>query len=435
MTEEEPVKPAKGPLQAPKNPKKTWTNPALRTMGIRKVSLPSRNWMIFWTILASIGGGIYYDKIQQKVIREKYTSQVQHLAQEAYSADRLPRKVTVFIAPPPNDFLEESLRHFRKYIKPILNAAAIDYEVYTETRQGDIRSQVAEEIRQIRRDKIEDKKLKEQQRNEDVYNHSWSKYFQDTKSYLTSCFNREKEPEQYISKYDLFETKDVLGIYKVMDTKIPVRDNVDDPELSGGVVCIGRGTFKEYINGVHEGLLGPLEMPEPVVEPVDGQGEDTEGNSYDSKPEELQPTYDESKDEQSPVPAPYIVPADYPKGELAPELDFSKTLFNRKGVSVLFEQPIYVYPIPKITGFVRIPEKIYNYFTARKLTEEVSQRTMTVVNGKSRKFEYRDKYLAGEEEPNWPHKWVEKGKAKKSEWVQELEVDDRVTDHLYVLDN
>lgn len=454
--------------------KKSWSNPALRAMGIPRISLPSRNWMIFWTVLATIGGGIYYDKQEQKAIREKYTNQVKHLAQESYGADRLPRKITVFIAPPPNDFLEESLRHFRKYIKPILVAAAIDYEVYTETRQGDIRSQVAEKIRQMRRGILEEQQKEELARIEHAHNKSWTKFAADTLSNIKSFFRKPDEPEKLASRHDLYDSKDVLGLYRVFQPTTPVRDDVQDPNRCGGIVCIGRGSYKEYINGIQEGLLGPLEKPEvPVVtEPRETETKTENGelpklagasdvqkveasdvqssevnnvqkvDTTDvstavttSNEENIQPENDdEPESNEPPVPAPYIVASDYKTGKLAPELDFSRTITNSKGIPVLFEQPVYVFPIPKISGFLRIPEKIYNYFTTRTLAEEVSEKTLIVVNGKSRPFEYKDKYLAGEEEPNWPKKWVEKGKKKNSEWVQDLEVDDRISARLRVFE-
>lgn len=440
-------KPADGLAIPTTKVKKQWSNPALRAMGIPKISLPSRNWMIFWLVLASIGGGIYYDKHQQKIIREKYTKQVEHLAQEIYTADRLPRRLTIFIAPPPNDFLEESLRHFRKYIKPILNAAAIDYEIYTETRQGDIRSQVAEKIRQLRRASLEESRLQQLKEEEEAYERSWTNFFNVQKKRITSIFSKEEEPEVLKARNELYTARDVLGLYRVFEPKSPVRDNVEDPLLCGGVVCVGRGSFKEYVNGLHEGLLGPLEKREPALKIVEQEEENlgssaseasvSEALTETEKQEDIQPDSEEDgpKDQQPPVPAPYIAPADYSNGTLAPELDFSKTILNEKGVPVIFEQPIYVFPIPKISGFMRIPEKIYNYFTTRKLAESVSSKSLVVVEGKSRPFEFKDKYLAGEEELDWPKKWVERGKTKKSEWVQDLEIDERVTSRLRVFDN
>ncbi|RKP32621.1 hypothetical protein METBISCDRAFT_11800 [Metschnikowia bicuspidata] len=387
-------------------PKKQWSNPALRAMGIPRFSLPSRNWMIFCSVLASVGGSIYYDKQQQKAVRDRYVAQVAHLANEECAANRLPRKLTVFIAPPPNDFLEESLRHFRRYIKPILDAAAIDFDVYTEMRQGDIRAQVAEKIRQLRRAQAEQQRAAAEKQVQEAREHSW-------------------RPEHLVSRAELYEVKDLLGLYRVVEPTKPVCDHVDDAALCGGVVCIGRGSYKEYLTGIHEGFLGPLEAP--VVEAG------LVGASKISQKSELFDA-DASSDAQLSVPVPFISATDYKNCVLAPEFDFSQNILSKDGVPVLFEQPVYVFPVPKISGFTRIPEKIYNYFTRRKLAEDVSEKTLVVVHGKSRPFEYKDKYLASEEELDWPKKWVEKGKAKKSEWVQKLEVDDRVTRRLRVFD-
>ena len=62
------------------------------------------------------------------------------------------------------------------------------------------------------------------------------------------------------------------------------------------------------------------------------------------------------------------------------------------------------------------------------------ERTATIVNNKSRPFVYKDVLMAKEEEMDWPKKWVEKGKERNSEWVQELEHDERVTSRMKVFE-
>lgn len=59
-----------------------------------------------------------------------------HLSEEVYTNDRIPRKLTIYIAPPPNDFLDESLRIFRKFIKPVLNAGSVDFEILVRVDKG-----------------------------------------------------------------------------------------------------------------------------------------------------------------------------------------------------------------------------------------------------------------------------------------------------------
>lgn len=457
----EPKAPAAAAPKA-KPAKKTWSNPALRAMGIPRISLPSRNWMIFWTVLASIGGGIYYDKHQQKKIREKYMKQVEHLSQIPYPADRLPRRLLIFIAPPPDDFLDESLSHFRKYVKPILNAAAIDYEVYTETRQGDIRAEVAERIRELRRLKIQ---------LEDTVAPKDSKAWRNYLPALRNPFKKVEEPEVFVSRHELYSPTDVIGLYRLTSEVTPVRDDALDP--AGGVLCIGRGTYKEYMAGVHEGLLGPLEKPAVVLDTKSdevtsgeqlhegttipehlptAEGEDakevknigdfqhidqapplptTEEPTQSDFAQDENPT---KKPEREPVPEPYIASEQYAAAPLAPELDFSSVIRNDKNVPVLFEQPVFVYPIMKVRGFLNLPRKIYGYFTRRYIAEQVAQDTIAVVDYHTRGFEYKDLMMGRAEEQLWPKKWVARGKEKNSEWVKDLVVDARVTDRMSVFD-
>lgn len=425
---------------APK-PKKSWSNPALKAMGIPRVSLPLRNWLIFWSVLASVGGAIYYDKREQRLVREKYMQQVQHLGAEPYATARLPRKISVFIAPPPDDFLEELLRHFRKYIKPVLNAAAVDFDVYTESRQGEIRHNVAEQIRALRRGQVEQAQADAAAQAKDAYARLWRRFFTET---VPGVFRRrEPEPEVLTSRHELYTPTDVLGLYKVAGTVEPERDNGSDPLQCGGVICVGRGAYKEYMNGVHEGLLGPLDEPQepPKVESLEvkellvselaPEKESAEVSDKEATPDDFAAA-DGADPKQPPVPAPFILPEQYAAAQLAPELDMSRVVVNAKNTPVIFEQPVYVFALPKLTGMANMPRKIYRYFTTRTLAEQETKKAVELVEGASRPFEYKDAYMAKEEELEWPKKWVERGKTKNSEWVRELELDERVTSRMHV---
>lgn len=414
--------------------KKGFSNPALRMMGIPRISLPSRNWMIFWSVLASIGGGIAYDKYQQKQIRKEYMAKVEKLSKEVYESNRLPRKLTIFIAPPPDDFLDKSMAYFKKFIKPVLNAAAIDYDILVASKQGDIRVSVSERIRQLRRDKIEQEKQAQQQQEQLAYDRSWKKFVTATvPGIFKAPFQRKQEQaEEFKSYKDIYEPKDLLGYYFKYDTITPIKDDSLEDINTGGVVCIGRGTYKEFIQGVHEGLLGPLEAP-PKVEEVQPEGQ--EALPVEAEPVESSDfrTEEETKD-TNPIVPPFIKTSEYGNAQLAPEFNFDQIIKDNNNVTVLFEQPIYVFPVPNVLGFLNVPKKIYNYFTKRRIAEEFSERTLHIVDNKSRPFEYKDQFLAKEEELLWPKKWVEKGQQKNSEWVQEIVVDDRVANHLRIVD-
>lgn len=418
--------------------KKQWKNPALRRLGIPRWSLPSRNWMIFWTVLASIGGGIAYDKYEQSLIRKKYMELVKPLAEEKYELDRVPRKLTIFIAPPPNDFLDSSLKLFKKFIKPVFNAAAVDFDIFSETRQGDIRAHVAQKIRDMRKEEI----AKQQKMIKDAeiakYNKSWTKFFKED---IPNLFKKQ-EPQQEVikSRSELYEAKDVLGIFKIVDPISPVPDDTRDPLKAGGVVCIGRGAYKEYMNGVHEGLLGPLEKPQFLIDEEQKLEDEKQQERLEKiakakeEGKEPEPEPVENEDQPRPVVKPFIKPEDYANAELAPEFDLSKIIISEKNVPALFEQPIYVYPVPNLVGFSKIPWKIYRYYTKRWLAEDFGSRALNVIENKSRPFEYKDVFQAKEEELDWPKGWIKRAHEKNSEWIQEFIVDERVTNRMRVLD-
>lgn len=379
----------------PKPKSKGWSNPAFRAMGIPHISLPSRNWSIFLISVTGIVATAVYDRQQLKQIRNHYMEQVESGGLQAYESSRLPRKLTIFVAPPPNDFLETSMKYFRKYIKPILNSAAIDFDILVANKQGDIRTSVSDRIRQLRAEAVAEpldpvaKPLEPAPIND------------ETKSF-----------------HDLYETKDLLGYYYHYKPITPIKDDSLDPETAGGVVCIGRGAYKEFIQGVHEGLLGPLHQPK-VSEPNLNETEQGDKTSEDKSNQSIPP---------------FIEPAKYCDAELAPELRFDRFLIDKNGVPVFFQQPIYVFPVPNILGFVNLPKKIYGFFTKRYVAEEFGERTLRIINNRARDFQYKDQFMAKEEELLWPKKWVAKGKANKSEWVQEVVIDDRVVKLLRVFD-
>lgn len=445
---------------APK--KKGITNPALQMMGIKRLALPSRNWMIFWSVVGTIAGGIAYDKLQQKDARKRYTAQVEEFARVSYEVERLPRKLTVFIAPPPNDFLATSVLVFLKFIKPVFNAAAIDFDIFTESRQGDIRSSVAEKIRELRRETADEDKNKLEQQRQDAYNKSWKKFFTEDLWLKFSGFNSNKNADEEVtaSRHDLYTPKDVLGLYKITEPLEVKRDDESNELFSGGVICIGRGAYKEYITGIHEGLLGPLDKPQWLIDDEIKEQEAKKALEEEEKlkngvpevdaPAQTEPEStnepnaspvldDEEKEDEIPVPKAFIKPEDYASAEYAPEFaevfKDGKLLRNKKNTPVLFEQPVYVFPVVNVQGFLRIPEKIYRFFTTREVAEAMGAEAVEIVNNHIRPFEIkRDEFMGSVEEKEWPKKWVASGVEKGSEWVQPLIVDPRVVERIRVYD-
>ncbi|KAK9386992.1 mitochondrial import inner membrane translocase subunit Tim54 [Lipomyces mesembrius] len=362
-------------------------NPVLIALGIPRLRLPGRNMSIFLGTVLGISSMIYYDRKNRRANRQKWKDRVSYLAKETLQANGMPRKVTVYVAPPPGDHLDVTIAHFTQYVKPVLTAAAIDWELVEAKRQGDIRHQVAEQIRKERRGEG------------------------DSRDELMKAVTDGL-------KYD----------------------------TEGGVICVGRGAYKEYLHGLNEGWLGPLEMPaspqlEKRVDEVHGlleSGDDVTQTAVEaSKAAEAGVVTsqvadanksiegddgEEKIDKKPPVPKPYISQGDYGSAPTPPEL-----------ARIISFQPIVYIPHPHILGFLNTPIRTYRFFTKRELADRCGRLTASVALSQSRPFIPRIDLAQGMEEENeWPKKWKETALEKGSEWMQDFVVDDRIAERLRV---
>ncbi|PFH54230.1 hypothetical protein AMATHDRAFT_135423 [Amanita thiersii Skay4041] len=224
---------AQDPPVEPSDPPKRFAGirAALRFTGLptswldKRPKLPSRNWLIFLTTVSSVTGYYVYDRRQCKQIRQTYIDRVKHFSEEATDPLALPRKVTVYGAKWPGDEdYNQCIKHFRKYVKPILVAAAVDYEMIVGKRHGDIARRVAEDTRLRRR-------------------------------------------------IDL--GIDVDSDYtKVLPTYKPVSEQ-RQAELDGGIVIVGRPTFKEFMAGLKKGWtdgLDEIDQDEVLARDLESDG-------------------------------------------------------------------------------------------------------------------------------------------------------------------
>lgn len=389
-----------------------FTHPVLRMMGIPRLRVPSRNWSIFWALTGSIAGGIWYDRRERRRVRQEWKDKVSHLANVPISALELPRKVTVYIAPPPNDYLDATLKHFRDYIKPILTAAAVDYEVVEENQQGTIRYKVAEDIRNERRERA---------------------------GLPTSGYQKDE-----------------------LDNRIDSRVSRD---LTGGVLCVGRGAYKEYLSGVQEGYMGPLEEPAFIkeeaeakkalalakaaeesadkpaeaaadvsasensaetvaVDSIESSNESADTVAEPAKPQETQ-SADQEKEEKKKEPR---APESWLRAEHYDEAKVDDTFYTAN------LQPFGVFRHPQLLGILNTPWRIVRFFNQRKLANEMGELTAAVVLCQTRPFVPEDADLAISDESDWPSSWKQNGRDANSEWMREFKVDPRIAARLEVYD-
>lgn len=455
---------------------KGFSNPALKAMGIPNLKLPSRNWMIFWSVLTVAVSGVAYDKYEQKQIITKYSDLVKSRAQVKMDTNRLPRKITVFIAPPPNDYLETSLKVWRRYIKPVLYYAGLDYEIIEEDKQGLIRTHVANQIREIRKQYLitqEDDTLEKTSKVERIESRNPTEDGSITGPNLVEAGKEFKRN---------FDYRDLIGIFyrRPKIEKISYTDSEPiDPRLSGGVICVGRGAYKEYINGLHEGMLGPLEQPEqpkpePESETLSKQTEDIKINKTNIETEnevseitssnnpatneEQSSTIPEEEikqpelDDNKPLPSEedkepklkdtrvlprFLTPDKYSESGIAEEIISQLPILKDRNTAIpsLLHQPVLMIPVPNLSGFTTVPQRIVRFYQKRYYTEQVCSQVSHLINqDRNRPFKNPADLLIGvEEEDDWPNHWVKQGLKKNSEWVQPLKSDKRVTEFMTVL--
>jgi import inner membrane translocase subunit TIM54 len=203
--------------------------------------------MIFLTVVATWTGAVVYDRREKKRIQKKWCDMVSPLAKEHLPPTGLQRKLTVYLSAPPADGLLTSREHFHEYVKPILYSAGLDWDAVEGRKEGDVRAGTAEAIRKLR-------KMKGEQSNEPL-------------------------PED-----DL----------ELLYAEIHQRSGVKKFDGPAGDIVIGRNTWKEYIRGLHEGWLGPIDAPKIVEEtdqdattPPEDNPSETPEQSHSERPHDI----------------------------------------------------------------------------------------------------------------------------------------------------
>lgn len=397
-------------------------------MGIPTLRFPSRNWMIFWSVLTVSVSGILYDQYEQKQIKNHYQELVKPLSERKLDINKRPRRITVFIAPPPSDYLDSSLKVWKRFVKPILYYAGLDYEVIEEEKQGVIRTEVANRMREIR------KQLQNQNTEASPNNIAPEKD-------VSVIDDGSKLDVEAAKKFKAdFDYRDLIGIfYKKEKPAIIEEDSlIEDPSLSGGVICLGRGAYKEYITGLHEGLLGPLDPPHVEPDVKEGEEHSEIKSDENSEEKEEQKEKEKEKEKDTGVLKPFISPDEYSNVEIPQELQLSqKGGYLRDPTTnspILLHQSILMIPIPNLIGFLNIPERIYRFYRKRYYAEAVCSAVADMVEQNAiRPFETpQDLSLGEEEEEDWPKNWVKEGIKRNSEWTKELKDDPRIVEYIHL---
>ncbi|KAG8786069.1 mitochondrial import inner membrane translocase subunit tim54 [Serendipita sp. 397] len=292
----------------------------------KRPKLPSRNWLIFMSVVGSLTALYVDDRRKCKQIRNEYIEKVQHLAEVPVFHKDWTRKVTVYSCRYPEDHdHERSMKYFKKYVKPIFVAAAVDYDIINGNQYGALASKVADDIKKKRRE----------------------------------IAGLEKSRDQL-----LHELQPQTG-----DRSPTARRR---RELGGGAVIIGRHSLKEYMEGLRRGWSESMlkrdaeeefanTLPDDVfddplastVTEASMEGLDSTSSSSSSSP--LSPPVDVVRNRsplfgqirQPPVRRPTPASLDVPPAMMP------------------LQAPIGLVPFTNHIGFKQVPYMIYDFFTER----------------------------------------------------------------------
>ena len=338
--------------------------------------LPSRNWMIFWALTTSLSAAIIYDKREKKRATARWARAVSRLADEPLKGPNdMPRKITVFLESPPGEGLRAAQDHFIEYVRPVLAASGMDWEFVQGRQQGDVRAAMAEKIRRSRKE--------------------------------------VERPEE-----DVLPTNDKAILESRKRSGIPEYGGVK------GDLVVGRHTWKEYLRGLHEGWLGPLDppvlpeppkAPEPETTPQEGSadGTKTEENKEDKK-EEKKEEEEEKKPERPPQPPSYNSTADYPTSHVPAQIPAE---FH----------PSAPIEFPHVLGFASTFTRFKWFLNRRKLADSIGRDVAAVCFAVSRGWEgaegeeYPQLKALEHEEKYWPKfVWEPEPETKPEEGAEEV---------------
>lgn len=269
------------------------------------------------------------------------------MATEPLHTNLMPRRITIFLSAPPGDGLRVAREHFHEYIKPILVAGALDWEVIEGRREGEVRAGLAEKIRKSRK------------------------------------------------RYD-----EAPQLEHALESKHDGQDLVEELRQKGGIkewnglqgdLVLGRHTWKEYIRGLHEGWLGPLDPPPPPdnVSPnirlEDHRGsQEPESTSETVSADSVSEPQDSTEPQES-TPYPPAQPPTPPPNKPSPIPAYiSCSAYPTQSLTSSMPPnlpPSLPLPFPHLLGFLSTPTRLYRFLTKRKLAEETGALVAGMVLG------------------------------------------------------
>ncbi|KAI9288937.1 mitochondrial import inner membrane translocase subunit Tim54 [Umbelopsis sp. AD052] len=346
---------------------------------------PSRGTVIFGSIVFGISGIVYGSNYYSKQSHQRLYDRVTWLADRPLGVREMPRKVTIYIAPPPGDGMDKSRVWFREYVKPVLYKAAVDYEVREGRNNGDIEAMICEEIRQKRK---------------------------AAKEGTAPPMVAAAKPGSPFSP-------------------VPVQQNEID-----GIIAIGRVAWREVLNGLAKGCEAPLkdekieEVKPEAAAIADEKSATPEETSNNNQPEQLS-FQEEPNNREDDAPL-----AGEPAVVVTTSGDNSQDYTLVDGNMVSEEEPAFSLPpsfppvmyIPhnNVIGWLNIPYRLFLWAADYKRVDWIGEYSVAVALNERKPLEKNE---------------IDVGQAEKKYWLGDeakemltndtpIKLDDRVREHL-----
>ncbi|KAI8844740.1 inner membrane protein import complex subunit Tim54-domain-containing protein [Chytridium lagenaria] len=339
-----------------------------------KSYIPSRGWLIFIGTTSTFTSLVAYDKYMLNRVRKDLETRAGEIGAEPLQFHEMPRKVSVYISS--GDWPRY---WFTEYVKPVFDAAALDYDLIEPKKAGQVRAMLRDRIWDGR-DELSRRRKEDEDKRRSSRRSTWS--------FMGQTMSDED-----------------LGLMGNVLRDLSLRPKYDIKE---GIIAIGPEAWRETLQGLNDGCVAPRAYPY------------TDRELFAMLPPE--PTVPDFGEK----------PARAQKKEIeAAEEARKKWVLERENSAfpAWFQPPPVGYIAGRnLIGWGHFPHRIYCWFTSRKLMKEVGEDALVIAKGFTRPFDVSKDTVLGardacaiadkEKDTEWEDKEAWKG--PRSEVVERL---------------
>lgn len=250
--------------------------------------------------------------------------------------------------------MDKSRAWFHEYVKPILVAGAVDYDVKEGKSKGAIESAVIEEVVRRRRQQLAEKSQHEQQQQQEMTPEAASsnpyapitpEVQQHQFQQMTSMMNKAKQENEY-----------------------------------DGMLAIGRLAWGELLRGIEKGCNSSLDAPK-------------QNDEESSEKQQEQQSTQVPENDNAPEPILYE--------EAVHVTDTLSIMDEKPALSPSLFSPVMYIPHENIIGWTNIPYRIYRWITDYTRITDVGQYAVAAVLNQTRPLREEDIDAGNQEKRYW----------------------------------